>query len=1424
MSSTEWSARKEAQALASGTKMNLPRNIQDALQTGDNPAPILTWLSQNRKDLAKRFVKNEFTDAILTFSNDAQIESENVFQKMQVFCCNAFLGTGNVQLKVKKRELIDLFNKLAPTFQKKISANKNKDKLFPPLDEMKIFVGALDKVTDNGAISEACREFLERMKLLPSRDTIGIEARKVRVVALEPNEHNNERDCAKAKMLAGKAEIISSAEPIQKVVIKELMSRITSSWSHENVSLMLGNLEKVLNFPECSSLRKFQKLCQENEIRFEISESLILNLSNAPNLSFDELLLYLETHPLHQFAVREIKNLLSARAQVDKDAARGRQDILSGGSIDYAPTPHSINSQPEDWDKINSTRDEDIFLIPPRLDPGPNLGKKEDKTLSSSLHSDKKDNVGLWKRTSFTGEGEDRTAEGGEIEGTPSIFPGIDDADDEFTHLLANSKLKKETPSVDDEEADSDPNSPYNPSKPLLGRKPNPNSSMTELDAGSTFTLPDAVRSLFSSKGQNEPKGTDAKKTLETNVPTKKESDASLNPPKKTETPEDKGKKKEPKKKDESRKGKWPFSTTERTTAGLPEGLSNPLERMPEDVEVIERKPRIEEKEVATRKKKGAGQGRTPHMPHKRILDRTDFSALDGGYISDGSSNAPFANRSNHKRTHSDPLVYPITSTLVNSALPALGPKLARHIHNDTDEATDKELARMGQLFPLDEDEFSASGGGAIRPAPLVPAVTTSAASGPALHPGSSTTHLVTGLSPFYRELRGVYYHLKDDPEGHKHISIPMLKQYIAKLKEIEASQDLKVNGKNLWQTLNPAGADFQAKQLLEENILDKALEQHKDLYLPEFKSKLNVNGGIYEPQGKCYYFEKKEGIIYLMLKIGAQPSRMELQEAYREYNVICQDMFDKTGAEIYICDSEFNRDPKNQKEVAAIVTRLDVILAEDNQVQGNNKAVHEAVHKISIKMKDPEPVTASKVADESKFTAETLLNYRLMLDNSRCTLLEAKEFDGLEREQYLDMVYEWEKDPNWTSYLQGVSTVSRLLPDVTKESYKKEKVLVHLNPMELKPEELKKVEQESIRRDTGRRLLSEKERQIEATIRRSSQPVEECADWLEKDIATAKSDAEAFAGNEESEFARAVQESLKTYLKEHYTTHNVSGDGNCFYRAAADQAEQQGISRFNRPNVELHVSLRQLVQGKAYKNGEWAGVRQLFTLIEKAHVIVAVMDTRHPHLGFRCYYRNKQGNLAETYDSDALKRQAADQTIIHLAYTGGHYMSVRGYQALTEGAIRGTWNVAERQQLQPEHAESVEQSQRRPNVVPETQRQLGPQSNSVHQDVQSQSLADSAKRQPQSEDDLDDKENIKPKPDLKGQHNVRLKPAVFGTKRLRTAFEQRSERRCSPSFFQEAAESNSSSVTLSLGQKKQKKKEILADDGYRSERSPLVH
>lgn len=167
----------------------------------------------------------------------------------------------------------------------------------------------------------------------------------------------------------------------------------------------------------------------------------------------------------------------------------------------------------------------------------------------------------------------------------------------------------------------------------------------------------------------------------------------------------------------------------------------------------------------------------------------------------------------------------------------------------------------------------------------------------------------------------------------------------------------------------------------------------------------------------------------------------------------------------------------------------------------------------------------------------------------------------------------------------------------------------------------------------------------------------------------------------EKEQVNKAKSESLKTALAQEeigprtidgWTLEDVDDKGNCFYEASADQLQLINHTFINtaNKNKELHKSLRELIQGEDCKDREWANDNQhIKSLVENLDIIVAVVDTRHPHAGFVCYYVDDENEY--TINTGAEGIPLPSKPIIKIAYTGNHFLSVQTHPVLTNGALR---------------------------------------------------------------------------------------------------------------------------------------------------------
>ena len=135
------------------------------------------------------------------------------------------------------------------------------------------------------------------------------------------------------------------------------------------------------------------------------------------------------------------------------------------------------------------------------------------------------------------------------------------------------------------------------------------------------------------------------------------------------------------------------------------------------------------------------------------------------------------------------------------------------------------------------------------------------------------------------------------------------------------------------------------------------------------------------------------------------------------------------------------------------------------------------------------------------------------------------------------------------------------------------------------------------------------------------------------------------------------------------WTLEDVKDDGNCFYLAVVNQLKAMNHSFLKSIplNTESNDSLRLLIQGEKFKDKEWADHQEILTLVQKLKVVVAIMDTRYPQLGFVYHYSKTSNVLDHTNDETLLPK---DTPVIKLAFTGDHYLSVLKHPELTNSKL----------------------------------------------------------------------------------------------------------------------------------------------------------
>ncbi len=134
----------------------------------------------------------------------------------------------------------------------------------------------------------------------------------------------------------------------------------------------------------------------------------------------------------------------------------------------------------------------------------------------------------------------------------------------------------------------------------------------------------------------------------------------------------------------------------------------------------------------------------------------------------------------------------------------------------------------------------------------------------------------------------------------------------------------------------------------------------------------------------------------------------------------------------------------------------------------------------------------------------------------------------------------------------------------------------------------------------------------------------------------------------------------------------DVPDEGNCFYEAIADQLQRinHRVIQEVPKGTEIHNWLRLHIQGSNFQDRQWAEDETIYQLIRQfPEIALAIVDTRNSQIGFVYYYHNGEVSLTNTgdnYDPVIL----AEKTIIKIAATGNHFLSVISHPQLNIGAI----------------------------------------------------------------------------------------------------------------------------------------------------------
>lgn len=180
------------------------------------------------------------------------------------------------------------------------------------------------------------------------------------------------------------------------------------------------------------------------------------------------------------------------------------------------------------------------------------------------------------------------------------------------------------------------------------------------------------------------------------------------------------------------------------------------------------------------------------------------------------------------------------------------------------------------------------------------------------------------------------------------------------------------------------------------------------------------------------------------------------------------------------------------------------------------------------------------------------------------------------------------------------------------------------------------------------------------------------------------------------------MQESLKQAEESHiigprilegFHLKDVNDKGNCFYEAVIDQMQLLSYEFIDSipDGTAPHDSLRLTIQGNEFKDEEWADDKIIdkFVLTFRK-LVLAVVDTKNPQLGFVYYYSDQNGEIITNIGDNILP----ERVIIRIAYTGNHFLSVISYPALLNIAINDefhpTQDIVKTIDQSPMHNEEI--------------------------------------------------------------------------------------------------------------------------------------
>jgi len=179
--------------------------------------------------------------------------------------------------------------------------------------------------------------------------------------------------------------------------------------------------------------------------------------------------------------------------------------------------------------------------------------------------------------------------------------------------------------------------------------------------------------------------------------------------------------------------------------------------------------------------------------------------------------------------------------------------------------------------------------------------------------------------------------------------------------------------------------------------------------------------------------------------------------------------------------------------------------------------------------------------------------------------------------------------------------------------------------------------------------------------------------DLLEIDVQSGGSTLESV--KQESLLLARKQGEIGPRNIEGWILQDVEDEGNCFYHAIIHQMQlinHHFLSEIPKGTLP-HNSLRLRVQGAEFSDQEWVDNAGIDAFVKEFTVILAIVSTQNPEVGFVCYYQHNDGHVSINVHGNM---DMPDLPIIRLAETGNHFLSVVNHPYLVSGSIHNPWKV----------------------------------------------------------------------------------------------------------------------------------------------------